>query len=77
MGLVDENKIDLQPLPAGERLDAADLHRRFAVGPRMGALQDAEAMNALRLEGGDGLIDQIDRGHGEGDALTLVERALR
>ena len=76
MRLVDDDEIDVQPLPPGERLNAADLNRRFVVGARVRALHDPDAVDALGLEGRNGLINKVYRRHCEGDALSLVEGAL-
>ena len=76
MRLVDDHEIDVWPFATRDRLDAAHLDRLIAIGALVDALHDAKAVNALGLECGDGLVDQAERGNREGDALSLVERAL-
>ena len=70
MRLVDDDEIDFRPLPARDRLDAAHLNRLFAIGARVNALHDANGVDALGLEGRDGLVDQRKRRDDEGDALS-------
>ena len=76
MGLIDEDEINGGPLATGDRLDAAHLDRLLAIGALVDALHHADAMNAFRLECGDGLVDEAERGHHERNALSLVKRAL-
>ena len=54
----------------------AHLDRLVAIGALVDALHDADAVDALGFERGDGLVDQAERGNRERDALSLVERAL-
>ena len=76
MRLVDDHQIDFGPFAPGNRLDAAHLDRLIVIGALMDALHDADAVNALGFECGDGLVNQAERGNREGDPLSLVERAL-
>ena len=75
MRFVDDDERGVWFLAPGERLDCADLNGLCAIRALVDALYDADAVNALALEGGDGLVDQRQRRHGEDDALALVERA--
>ena len=54
----------------------AHLDRLIAIGALVDALHDAKAVNAFGLERSDGLVDEAERGNGEGDALAFVEGAL-
>ena len=58
MGLIDENQINGGPFATGDRLDAAHLDRLVAIGAFVDALHHADAMDSLRLECRDGLIDE-------------------
>ena len=42
MRLIDDHQIDFGPPAAGDRLDAANLDRLLAIGPRMNSLQNAD-----------------------------------
>jgi hypothetical protein len=76
MRLVDNHKIDVGLLPAGQRLDRADLHGLGVIRQFVVALYHADAVDPLYMESGDRLIDERQRGDDEGDAVTFVEGAL-
>jgi hypothetical protein len=67
----------LRPFAAGEGLRADDLDGLFAIRQRMLALHHANSANALRSEGLNRLVDEVELRYYEGDALALVEGALR
>jgi len=74
--LIDDHHIDFGALATSDRLHAAHLDRLVAIGALVDALHNAEAVNALGLERGDGLVNQAKSGNREGEALSFVERAL-
>ena len=73
--LVDNDEVDFRSLPARKRLDRADLDRLVAIGARVKALHDADAVDPFRLEGGDRLVNEAECRNDEGDALALSEGA--
>ena len=63
MGLIHDHQIGLRSLAASHCLDAADLDRLIAIGPFVDALHDADAVDALGFERGNGLVDQAEGGN--------------
>ena len=72
MRLVDDDDIGRRQRAPLQRLDRGHLDRLLRVGHRVIALHDADAGDALRREGGHGLVDQDRNGTTNSTRLPLA-----
>lgn len=76
MGFIDEDDRRWRNPAPCERLDGTDLHRLRRIRAPVAGLHDGERMNSFALEGGDGLLYERDRRHGEDDTAAFGQRAV-